>query len=165
MSNFITNIPYNNNYVVNFSEEAKRIASITGEEVQIFHIGSSAIPKMSGKGIVDILIVTKSDFQELNKKLIQSGLVPRENAGSESRIFYSDESFESENVKFHYHLVRENTPDHLNPIKFRDYLIAHPETAEQYKNLKGKLAKRSKTSREYLDGKADFINNIITKAK
>ncbi|MEI6266405.1 MAG: GrpB family protein [bacterium] len=158
------NITYNKEYPKMFLKERKKILSLFGENVQVFHIGSTAIPEMSGKGIIDILIVVPAfKMAVVSEELLASGLLLRENAGSSGRIFFSDKPLEASNVRFHYHLVRENTPDHLNPIKFRDYLIAHPDTAGEYQALKETLAQNSATSREYLEGKAEFIQSILNK--
>jgi len=160
----INHVSYNQNYPNIFATEQKRLLPLVSGKVQIIHIGSTAIPRMSGKGIIDILIVVPvENVAVVSKELAPSGLFLRENAGSSGRIFFSDKPLGSSDVRFHYHLVAEGTSDHLNPIIFRDYLIAHPETADEYRTLKETLAQNSATSREYLEGKAEFIQSILNK--
>lgn len=74
---------------------------------------------------------------------------------------YTDAGF-AEKV-FHIH-VRE-TGDYDEPL-FRDYLIAHPETAAEYAELKRGLLKDYEHDRDgYTEAKGEFLNGILKKAR
>jgi GrpB-like predicted nucleotidyltransferase (UPF0157 family) len=156
-------IQYNDQWPKIFNTEKKRLLDGINNNVIIEHIGSTAIPGMPGKGVIDILIVTDNKLGLVAQQLQEIGLVPRDNAGTANRIFFSDKPLESPDVKFHYHLVLSGTNDHLSPIKFRDYLISHTEEAKEYANLKRTLSGSVSKSRDYLEGKSEFINRIISK--
>ncbi|MEM5775946.1 MAG: GrpB family protein, partial [Anaerolineaceae bacterium] len=66
----------------------------------------------------------------------------------------------------HLHLFELGSPEWQAHILFRDYLIAHPQAAAQYEQLKQELAARFRTEREkYTDGKAEFIRGVVELAK
>lgn len=144
-----------------FQKEKKRLTKIlaaTRANFEIEHIGSTAIPGLDGKGVIDIMIVL-DDFSQKDSvlsALIDSGLYHKETAGSEGRIFLSDRPLSSDKVRFHYHIVSKDSKDHKEPIFFRDELIKDPTKAKEYLKLKKGLSQKAKGPREYLEGKEKF---------
>lgn len=66
----------------------------------------------------------------------------------------------------HIHIVEPSSKHWHGKIIFRDYLLAHPELAREYEQLKIKLAKRYTNDREqYTDAKTTFINDILNKVR
>ena len=64
----------------------------------------------------------------------------------------------------HIHIIEPTAPRWKSRILFRDYLIKHPEAADEYAQLKIKLAEEHTHDREqYTDVKTKFINTILNK--
>ena len=63
------------------------------------------------------------------------------------------------------HIYETNSPEIKRHLAFRDYMIAHPENAEQYSQLKQKLAQKHPYDIEgYMDGKDEFVKRMEKKA-
>lgn len=147
-----------------FKEELLLKKAIPQAE-RISHIGSTAIPYIWAKPIIDILVeVPKRYDLSIYKGLIQNiGYICM--AESENRIDfnkgYKDNGFEEK--VFHLHL--RYTGDN-NELYFRDYLIEHSEIASEYENMKLKLWKQYEYNRDgYTSAKTDFVRKYTEKAK
>ncbi|WP_247925506.1 GrpB family protein [Streptococcus oralis] len=150
-----------------YESEKTSLKKILGANVikRIEHIGSTAIPNIWAKNIVDILLEVGriEDLARVRDLLVKNGwLVMSE---SPNRISlnkgYTEQGF-AENV-FHLHL--RMTGDH-DEIYFRDYLCQHPDIAQAYQELKLSLWKQFEHNRDaYTDAKTDFINHYVSEAK
>ncbi len=147
--------------------EEKRILEDTlkGLDVKrIEHIGSTAIPHIYAKDIVDILIeVNEKDFNEAIKHLINNSYI-KMNQNEQRASFnkgYTEKGFADK--VFHIHL-RKNQD--IDEIYFRDYLIENLSVAKRYEELKLSLWKKYEHNRDgYTEAKTDFIKEITLKAK
>lgn len=147
--------------------EKTSLKKILGANVikRIEHIGSTAIPNIWAKNIVDILLEVGriEDLARVRDLLVKNDwLVMSE---SPNRISlnkgYTEQGF-AEKV-FHLHL--RMTGDH-DEIYFRDYLCQHPDIAQAYQELKLSLWKQFEHNRDaYTDAKTDFINHYVSEAK
>ena len=80
---------YNSAYRTFFTSERKKIAKALGSTVKIAHVGSTAIPHLGGKGIIDIVVgVSKLKLVEAKKKLEKAGYEFREKASYPDRLFF-----------------------------------------------------------------------------
>ena len=150
-----------------YESEKISLKKILGANViqRIEHIGSTAIPNIWAKNIVDILLEVGKieDLARVRDLLVKNGwLVMSE---SPNRISlnkgYTEQGF-AEKV-FHLHL--RMTGDH-DEIYFRDYLCQHPDIAQAYQELKLSLWKKFEHNRDaYTDAKTDFINHYVSEAK
>ena len=86
--------------------------------VPITHVGSTAIPNMYGKNIIDILIGAKNkkQFDEIAKELIDCGFIPSNNSQSDVYQFLASKKEETGSGDIHIHLVMENTNRYLDFI-------------------------------------------------
>lgn len=153
-----------------FEAEKKRLLTLLASFpnlVSIEHFGSTAVPDLGGKGIIDILVCVRSldDFTDIVHIFEKAGLYYKETAGSPNRRFFSDAPLSSPDVAFHYHIVVSGTPEHRDPILFRDALRSHPEWVRQYEELKFQLAHHTSDPHTYRDGKATFIQEILNNYK
>ena len=128
------------------------------------HIGSTAIPGIVTKPIIDIgMAVTR--FEEgyaLVKPLEQLGYVYHGENGVPHRHYFDY----GDPCTMHLHVFGQDSEEWQNHILFRDFLIRHPELAKQYEQLKMELAEMFRTNREnYTDGKAEFIQKMIAQAR
>jgi GrpB-like predicted nucleotidyltransferase (UPF0157 family) len=149
-----------------FRREADALCAIFGSElVAIHHIGSTSIPGMSAKPIVDIMPLVR-DIRRVDRfdpVMIQRGYEPRGENGIDGRRYFVKGGDASRT--HHVHTYEPGNPEVARHLNFRDYLIAHPEEASQYAKLKQELARRFPHDIEsYIAGKDAFIKGILQKA-
>lgn len=132
---------------------------------EINHIGSTAIPDIMAKPIVDLLVEVTADveWQQVKDKMCGSGYICM--AESASRIDfnkgYTPEGY-AERV-FHIHFHRTGDSDE---ILFRDYLAAHPGEAREYEKLKLSLLPKYRNDRDgYTAAKTTFIQHMTARSK
>ncbi|GHO45257.1 hypothetical protein KSX_34200 [Ktedonospora formicarum] len=152
-----------------FEKERTLIEGVIGayaEEIQ--HIGSTSIPGLSAKPIIDILVIVRSlDLvAECVGPLEALDYMYRgENGIPERHYFVKPHGVSSFEHLFHLHMI-ERTSEQMRMVRFRDYLIAHPEARQAYQELKIDLAARYGSDRVgYTDAKADFVLDIVRKAE
>ena len=158
-------LAYESRWRTLFLEERDQLQASIGEYVlDIQHIGSTSIPGMPAKPILDIGIAI-TNFEE-DVRCIQ----PMEKLG----YTYKGENGISRRHYFvkgvprthHVHMVEIESEDWKSYLLFRDYLIKNPETARSYERLKQKLAKQFVTERAaYQAGKDSFIKAVLHKAR
>ena len=150
-----------------YQEELRNLQQLlpAKEIVRISHIGSTAVKTIWAKPIVDIMVETTPDnnWTTIKKKLLQSGYLCM--AEDSRRISfnkgYTENGF-AEKV-YHLHLRRGGDNDELY---FRDYLLAHPQVAKAYEELKLSLWKKFEHNRDaYTESKTDFIRTYTLEAK
>ncbi|HET6384532.1 MAG TPA: GrpB family protein [Armatimonadota bacterium] len=151
-------------WTARYQEEKARISErIGGMLVDIQHVGSTAVPGLAAKPIIDIAIAL--DRLEQVSALVD----PLKDLGYEfmSEIKIPGEFFFKKNSSdFHVHVLERNSADWMNYLFFRDYLRANPEVAQQYIDLKRDLAARHHDDRpSYTRGKADFIRQVLSDAR
>lgn len=143
----------------------KILKSIFGDDaIDIQHIGSTAIPVIKAKPIIDIVVgVTDIDrIMTYNEQLQQNGIFYR---GSDVvyQLLYIMGDMENDTRTHHIHVVKWNGTEWKNYIYFRDYLNANENVALQYQKLKEKLESKYADDRvSYTKGKKDMINIILS---
>ena len=160
-------VPYDPNWAESFQAEADEIRRILGQEVvAVHHIGSTAIPNLSAKPIVDLLVEVR-DIEKIdafNGKMSQLGYLPKGENGIPGRRFFIKGN--EENRTHHIHFYRSGHPEVERHLDFRDYMIAHPYEAYAYSQLKIMLAQEFPTDIDgYNTGKTQFIKEVDRKAK
>ena len=150
-----------------FEDESKDVANALGDNViAVYHIGSTAIPHIYAKPIIDLLIevkdILKVDEQSLEMETL--GYQVMGGFGISGRRFFLKNN--QEGVRTHHiHIFEVGSAQIERHLAFRDYLIAHPEDAQRYSDLKYKLAIEYPTDIDaYMDGKNSFIQAIDQKA-
>ena len=131
----------------------------------ISHIGSTAIPRIHAKPIVDILVEISIDaeFPVVKRVLEASGYICM--SESETRMSFNKGYTPSgyADKVFHIHIHRAGDNDE---ILFRDYLVRHPDVAEDYERLKLSLLPEFKNDRDgYTMAKSEFVSRIVRQAK
>jgi GrpB-like predicted nucleotidyltransferase (UPF0157 family) len=127
----------------------------------IHHVGSTAVPGLEAKPIVDILVGVSS---------LESARPRFEGLGTAGYLYAPYESQQMHwfckphpsQREFHLHLVPVNSPRFQDELAFRDLLRSNAEVAREYVELKKLLAARFRTEREgYTNGKSNFIINAL----
>lgn len=138
--------------------------------IDIQHVGSTAIPGMAAKPIIDIQVAAQS-LDEI--KVIAIPALQKlgyeywyENPDHERMFFVKGMPPFGEKRTHHVHIVGHTSKHWIEKINFRDYLIAHPEIAKEYQQLKINLAQQYAHDREeYTNAKAEFVNKILKLAQ
>ena len=157
---------YDPEYRVFFTSEKKKIAKALDPTAKIEHVGSTAIPGLGGKGVLDIAVgVSKSKMAEAKKKLEKAGYEFREKTSYPERLFFRiDYPYKNRKRRVHIHLTKFNGQDWKEMIGFRDYLLKHPEAVEQYIKIKKEGVKKALGDGEkYKKHKEKFIEHILRK--
>ena len=160
---------YNKDAPLLFKKEKKYILNILKEyhrAINVLHFGSTAVPDLGGKNIIDIfLIVDKKKFiKNILKKLNDnSEYIKWGSGGDKERVFLIKKIKKGKApVTFHLHVTWKSAKGFRDAIKFRDYLLTHPKEMQNYFVLKKYWAKKAKDKpREYLKMKEKYIKNIL----
>lgn len=150
-----------------FEAEAKILRKIFGQTaLEIQHVGSTSIPDLDAKPIVDIALAVNDLTLSENTEndLRRHGYFFRPNSTTESSKLYAKGP---ENRRTYYlHIVLTKSDKWENYLLFRDYLRKNSEAREQYLQLKQKLLQKFENNRDaYTEGKSNFIKKIIEEAK
>ncbi|MCD6367989.1 MAG: GrpB family protein [Candidatus Aenigmarchaeota archaeon] len=156
---------YNPKYKNLFSYEKRKLSKILGSSVRIEHVGSTAVPGLGGKGIIDILIgVTNvKEIQKIKNKLKKNNYEFREIASTSTRLFFRKEYRYGGNIRrVHVHLTRIDSNDWKMMISFRDYLRKNYEIAKKYAEIKREAVKKARGNGEiYRKIKGMFIEKVL----
>ena len=151
-----------------FAGEAQAIRQALGEMlVGIEHVGSTAIPRLAAKPVIDIIVSVTSlaDGEAKISALSALGYDCRGENGIPGRLFFRKGLVEFKRTH-HLHLVESGHEQWAAMLAFRDHLRTHPGDAQRYEALKRALAEKFRDNRRrYTNGKADFVNAVLAKAK
>lgn len=161
----VTLVPYDPVREKWAGEESKYIARLLyAFSPEITHIGSTAIPGIMTKPVVDILVEVSPDagFGEIKRTLVASGYILM---GEDDRRMSFNKGYTprgyAERV-FHVHVRNAGDRDE---VIFRDYLRAHPEAARAYEKLKLSLLPGFRNDRDgYTRAKSGFVASVLSRA-
>jgi GrpB-like predicted nucleotidyltransferase (UPF0157 family) len=160
-------VPYTELWKKAYQDEEKLLWRVIGEFViDIQHIGSTSIPGLASKPIIDIAAFVKSlnIGEECIKPLEKIGYEYHDDAGIPGRHFFVKGS--KDNRTHFLHIEEINGELWKNHLLFRDYLRKHREAAIEYEDLKIELAKKYGNDRDtYTIEKDWFIKTILAKAE
>lgn len=155
---------YDPAWAVRFEAERECLKTAVGDHaLAIEHIGSTSVPGLRAKPIIDILLVVQSfapreEYQQLLEPL---GYSFAEHATEVNRLFF----WKGVPRSHHLHIVEHATWEHQRHLIFRDYLRAHPDMAQWYEQVKHDLAVVFHNDRPaYTRGKTAFIKSIMARA-
>jgi GrpB-like predicted nucleotidyltransferase (UPF0157 family) len=164
-SGMVRVVPYNPAWADKYAEEAGRIRHAVGASaVDIQHIGSTAIPGMAAKPIIDMALGV-ADIS-----IVQSMAPMLEGIGYEDRGLLNGieghHFFRKGNPReFFLHVFEHDGEFWVQRIAFRDDLIANPDVAAEYQGLKEGLAAEYADDRaSYTAGKRAFVERVTDAA-
>ena len=170
MSDEIFLVEYDPDWVRQFNEEELRLRELLPSTllIRIDHFGSTAIPGLTAKPIIDILVGVNSLEKartEAVPLLEAMGYAFWSDNPDPDHLFFVKGLPPAPHRTHHVHIVKTESPFYER-LLFRDYLRNHPEEAQRYSALKQDLATRFSGDREaYTQAKSDFIAEIMQKAK
>ncbi|MDM5302362.1 bifunctional GNAT family N-acetyltransferase/GrpB family protein [Bacillus subtilis] len=159
-------VPYNEKWAELFSEEKERLKLVFGPQIiAVHHIGSTSIPNMAAKPIIDILIEVRriEAVSQYDTQMKAIGYTPKGENGAAGRRYFQ----KGGNKRTHHlHMYEKGNPAIERHLLLRDYLRAHPAIATEYVNLKKRLAAQHPDSiNQYIQGKDDWIKAAEENAK
>ena len=157
--------PYDSCWPRFFESERTRVKAAAGGRIEIVeHVGSTAVPGLDAKPVIDLLAGVRSlaDAIRCVQPLERIGYEHRGEAGVPGRIFLRTYS----PCICHLNLAVVEEEFWEGHLLFRDYLRAHPDTAREYARLKHKLAVRFRYEREsYTEAKTGFVEAVLERAR
>lgn len=168
--------PYDPRWPESFRREAEHLQSCLPAELvrRIEHFGSTAVPGLAAKPIVDILVEV-TDLQATRERIapvLESqgyDYFWRPTHGDDGPPFYAwfiKREARTGARTHHIHMVEAHFAEHWDRLLFRDYLIEKPLVAREYESLKLRLASASPRDRvAYTRGKTAFILEVTELAK
>ena len=155
-------VDYDPNWVEQFAQLRDRLSPCVGDiAISIEHVGSTSVPGLAAKPIIDldIVIPTRQDLAVVILLLAELGYSYQGNLGIEDREAFS--SAEDEPPHNLYVCPRDSA-GLRNHLALRDHLRANPQDASAYAALKRRLALEFPNDVErYAEGKTDFILSIL----
>ncbi len=154
----VTVTTYNEAWPQAFTEEAKLIKEVMGSVLlKIHHIGSTAVPGLAAKPIIDMMPEVSSLLllDELSTQMAKIGYEAKGEFGIQGRRYYRKGGL---NRTHQIHAFQEGDKHIIRHLAFRDYLRAHKSVADEYGRLKTDIADRCNNDIErYCDEKDPFI--------
>lgn len=153
---------YNEDWKQRFSEEAQKIKAIFGDElIDIHHIGSTSVPGLKAKPIIDIMPVVKDieKVDSFNDRMEDIGYECMGELGMNGRRYFRKGG---DNRTHQVHVFQwDNKEDIDRHLAVRDYLRMHPDYVNRYGDLKESLATQfPKNIEAYMDGKDAFVKEL-----
>ena len=150
-------VPHNPEWSRLANKEAARILNgLTLPIIGIYHIGSTSVPGIKAKPILDFVLEVENldDVMNSCSEFEALGYLAKGEFGIPGRQFFTRDT--NGDRTHHLHVFQKGHPDIERHTVFRDYLRANPQAAREYERLKEKLAKRfPKQSGNYTAAKSD----------
>ncbi|MGI5892663.1 MAG: GrpB family protein [Bacillota bacterium] len=160
----ITLVEYDPSWPKLFEREAKRIRKVLGgKALQIEHVGSTSVPGLCAKPIIDILLVVKNSAEE-------SAYVPAlEAAGYKLRVqepeWFEHRMFKGPDTDINLHVFSEGASEINRMLRFRDWLRLNESDRDKYARVKRSLAKNKwRHVQHYADAKTSIVQEIMERA-
>lgn len=157
--------PYSKYFPSIFELEKTRISKKLHTKHQIEHIGSTAVPGLGGKGIIDIAVaVKKNDMAKVANNIKQIGYNFRPKASDNNKFFFRIDLPDKKGgyKRYHLHLTYPESNYWKQDLAFKDYLIKNPKIAQKYAKVKQSAANRSNNNEQsYKKIKTPMIQKII----
>ena len=163
-------VEYDNNWVTLFEIEKELLAKVFKNNIiRIEHFGSTSIPGLPAKPIIDIMILVH-DINKVEKhdsEMKTFGYTARGENGMTGRRYFVKYKDDMMNHSHHVHIYQENGNPFINEaFIFRDYLRVNQEALEKYATVKKELSKQFYNEPlSYTEGKHDCVMEILEEAK
>lgn len=157
-------VDYNSQWPELFAREAERIRAILGKRALLLeHVGSTSVPGLAAKPIIDMLLVVANSADE-------AAYVPDlEAAAYVLRIrepdWYEHRLFKGPDTDINLHVLSSGCSEIERMLLFRNWLRTHPSDRQLYERTKRELARKDwKYVQNYADAKSAVVEEIIARA-
>src|SRR5215470_49647 len=169
-------VPYDPAWPERFRQEKEHLLAALPREMvrRIEHFGSTAVPRLAAKPIVDMLVEV-ADLGETRTRIAPVleaqgyDYFWRPTHGDDVPPFYAwfiKRDPQTRARTHHIHMVEKSFQQHWDQLLFRDYLIQHADVAREYQRLKLELAAKYANDRvAYTNGKSEFIADVMRRVK
>ena len=160
-------VEYSDSWPALYAAEIARVAPLlmaAGVRLAFEHTGSTAVPGLAAKPIIDILagLTDEEERDAVIAALERAGYVHRGEQEIPGRDFFR----RGDPRQYHLHLTQLNSAFWDDHLTFRDWLRTHPDAAAGYMAVKRQLAARFPTDREaYIKGKTAFVLGVLREAR
>lgn len=168
-------VDYKEGWPAEFRRIAERLREALGSvAIRIDHIGSTAVPRLRAKDVLDIQVTVESIDRVVEARVLAAGFRqspgvwcdhrPPDAIGPDEdwrKLFFSEPSGER---RINLHVRELGRPNQRYPLLFRDYLIAHPPMAVAYGEVKTRLAACLREDDDYPDVKDPAVDLIYLAA-
>lgn len=160
-------VPYDASWPDEFERSAARLEATLGANlVKVHHIGSTSLPKIYAKPVIDMLAVV-TDLAAVDHRsdaMVALGYQVMGEFGIEGRRYFRRDDA-SGGRTHQIHTFVDGSSHVRRHLAFRDFMRAHPSLAQQYGELKRALAETHPYDMDaYMDGKDAFIKEIEQQA-
>jgi GrpB-like predicted nucleotidyltransferase (UPF0157 family) len=158
---------YNPNWVNQFNFIKRFISSVFGiKAIQIEHVGSTSIPGMKAKPLIDVLVVVEKmeDFMKEKKEMTAANYEWDKDVIAPNSLLFFKMGINAEKLE-NIHVFEKDAPHIQRFLAKRDYLRAFPDKAKKYSDLKEKIAQKYPEDYEtYRKAKEPFLAQIEPEA-
>ena len=136
-------IPYDEKWKLCFEQIAGELSAALGDLVlSIEHVGSTSVPDLAAKPIIDIDVVIEdeSKLEAVISALAKIGYQHEGNCGIPGREAFGYEG-KSHLMEHHLYVCPKDSPELRRHLSFRDYLRTHPEAVKEYIRIKEEAAR------------------------
>lgn len=159
-------VSYDPTWPANFAAEREAISGLIGRWIEggIEHVGSTAVPGLAAKPVIDIMAGVRSLAES------RPAIAPLATLGYlyfpyQPQVMHWFCKPSDAYRTHHLHLVVYQSPRWKAVIAFRDYLRSHPAVVQEYESLKRELAQQHRNDREaYTEAKTAFVARIVSLA-
>jgi GrpB-like predicted nucleotidyltransferase (UPF0157 family) len=152
-------------WATQYAQQKERIQTALGPRaVQVEHVGSTSVPGLAAKPVIDIVLVVADSADE-------AGYLPDLEAAGYVLQFREPDWYEHRFLRDHdpavqVHVFSVGSPEVERMLLFRDRLRAVPEERELYERTKRELAaRRWNYVQDYADAKSTIVEEIISRAR
>ena len=172
MTRVIEVVNYDPLWIAAFEKEAATLNAVFGKRaIEVHHIGSTAVPGLAAKPIIDILVVLDNtdDINSFDRAMEDVGYRVRGECldapirGTPGRFYFTKET---NGVRSHHvHVCAKGHSEIVDKLAFRNYLRAHSSKAAAYGELKRRIAAEYRLDNiGYMQAKDRFVKATLLEA-
>jgi len=158
-------VEYSAEWPMLYEQEIALLRKVLGSEiVRAHHIGSTAVPGLAAKPVIDILLEVRAveRLDDLNEAMKEIAYQPRGEFGIAGRRYYPKGG---DGRTHHVHAFAVGDPQIEKHIAFRDYLRSHPAAVAEYAAVKQAASAAHETDPEgYVAFKQGFVEQMVSEA-
>ncbi len=158
---------YSDKYPRLFRLEKHKLKQILTCDAQVNHVGSTGVPGLGGKPIIDVFVAVRKKHLTKNKNRLQEiGYIFRLSGGSDQRLFFfKDYRYAGEVRRVHVHLTHNESFELIRALSVVDYLSKHPESVKEYSRVKQEAVNHANgDGKKYRAFKGEFLEELSRKA-